>query len=66
MNLARSRPISQLREAKNAIVRNNSLVNGCAGRSTSVVDEAHSKASDAEGYFFNAPFALGRQRMLGY
>src|SRR5262245_27799436 len=27
--------------------RHNSLVNGCAGRSTNVVDEAHSKASDA-------------------
>jgi hypothetical protein len=35
--------------------RNNSVVNGCAGRSTSVVDEAYSEASDAEGYFFNWP-----------
>ena len=29
-----TRPISQLRDAKNAVGRNNSLVNGCAGRST--------------------------------
>jgi hypothetical protein len=47
-----------LREAKNAIGRNKRFVNGCAGRSTSVVEEACSEASDAEGYFFNGPLPL--------
>jgi hypothetical protein len=33
-----------LREAKSAIGRNNSVVNGCAGRSTKRFDEAYSEA----------------------
>jgi hypothetical protein len=57
---------AQSREAKSAIARNNSVVNGCAGRTTSIVDEACSEASDAEGYFFNWPFAPDRRWMLGY
>jgi hypothetical protein len=37
----------QLRKAKRGIGRNNSVVNGWAGRATSIVDEAYPEASDA-------------------
>jgi len=40
----------QLQKAKNAIGRADSFVNRRAGRSTNVVDEAYSEASDGEGY----------------
>jgi hypothetical protein len=52
-----------LREAKSATGRNNSVVKGCAGRSTSLVDEVTSEVSDAEGYFW--PFAPDRRWMPG-
>jgi hypothetical protein len=47
-----------LSKANRATGRNNSVVNGCAGCSASVVDEATSEGSDAEGTFFNCPSPL--------
>src|SRR5262247_589066 len=42
LNLARLRPIPQLRETKSVIGRNNKFVNRYAGCLTDVVDEAYS------------------------